>query len=494
MIAREIIEKYLPTIGIECHVQLKTATKLFASVSNDDRGKAPNSTVSPLCFGLPGTLPVLNKKAVELAVRAGHAMNANIGLRNSFDRKHYFYPDLPKGYQITQLHEPIVLAGHIDVPLEGGESVKVRIHHAHLEEDAGKSTHPNGADYSLVDYNRAGTPLLEIVSEPDMHSAIEAKAYAQELYLLMKYANVTLGDLQHGNMRFDVNISVAKKDATELGTRAEIKNLNSFRSVERAVEYEISRQIELLEKGTPIVQETRGWDDAKQKTTSQRSKEAAQDYRYFPEPDVPPVQLEQAFVDELRANMPALPPQLRQELQAIGLDASDAETLVVQDGLKDLGYVSTVLSVGSARAVEGARFAANHIINRDLKYRSDQKTYAEAQGSLATVEQFCEVFDMYKAGELSSNNVDNLLFGLRGRPTQEAKKLAASMGWLQENNTDELEKIVASVLADPANQKAVDDVKSGQDKVIGYLVGQVMKASKGKANPAVAQELIRKAL
>lgn len=490
MITKEVLNSYQPTIGIECHVQLNTATKLFAAVDNDERGKAPNTTVSPLCFGLPGTLPVLNEKAVELAVRAGLAMNAAIAPVSSFDRKHYFYPDLPKGYQITQLHRPIVLRGSIDVPV-GGASVPVRIHHAHLEEDAGKSTHPSGADYSLVDLNRAGTPLLEIVSEADMHSAAQAKGYVQELYLLMKYAGVTHGDLQHGNMRFDVNISVAKKGATTWGTRTEVKNLNSFRAVERAVEYECQRQIELLEGGKKVTQETRGWDDAKQKTISQRSKEEAMDYRYFPEPDLPPIQLSPEQIAHWRQTMPMLPPQLRRDLQAKGIHQNTAEVLLLRDALSGSAYVTTVLAQPSH---ESAVFAANFMANRDVPYITGLTKEAKPSGTLPSAQAFAEVFTMRQAGELSSNNTDALLFALRHKPGAKPRDEAAHLGYVQVNDTDALEAIVQEVLADPANQKAIQDIASGNQKVIGYLVGQVMKASKGKANPAVANKLLRKFL
>ncbi|HSE60863.1 MAG TPA: Asp-tRNA(Asn)/Glu-tRNA(Gln) amidotransferase subunit GatB [Candidatus Saccharimonadales bacterium] len=490
MLKQEVIDRYIPTIGIECHVQFKTATKLFSGASNDDRGKQPNEVTSPICFGLPGTLPVLNEKAVELAVRAGLAMNADIGRVSSFDRKHYFYPDLPKGYQITQLHRPIVLAGKINVPVGDG-TVAVRIHHAHLEEDAGKSTHPSGADYSLVDLNRAGTPLLEIVSEADMHSAAEAKAYAQELYLLMKYAGVTHGDLQHGNMRFDVNVSVAKKDAKEWGTRTETKNLNSFRAVERAVEFEIKRQIELLEKGEKIVQETRGWVEAKQKTVSQRSKEDAQDYRYFPEPDIPPIELDERMISSVRAGMPKLPPQLRDELAAKGIDAKTAETLILRDALTGTAYVDTILAQKDA---ESARFAANYMANRDVAYVEGLVKEEKEIGVLPNAATFAEVFAMRKDGKLSSNNVDALLAALRHHANTTAADLADKLGYLQENDASAIDDIVKQVLSDPAAAKAAADVKNGEQKAIGFLVGLAMKASKGKANPAVLSEHIRKQL
>jgi len=490
MIRQEILDSYQPTIGIECHVQFNTTTKLFSGADNNDRDKAPNTVTSPLCFGLPGTLPVLNEKAVDLAVKAGLAMNAKIALVSSFDRKHYFYPDLPKGYQITQLYRPIVLAGHIDVPLGDG-SLTVRIHHAHLEEDAGKSTHPAGADYSLVDYNRAGTPLLEIVSEPDMHSAAEAKAYAQELYLIMKYAGVTNGDLSRGNMRFDVNVSIAKKSSGALGTRTETKNLNSFRSVERAVEFEIQRQIELIEKGEKIVQETRGWNEAKQKTTSQRSKEDAQDYRYFPEPDVPPIELTQSRIDEIAGAMPQLPPALRRTIQAHGIDPQTAETLILRDALTGTTYVQTVLAQPSDDA---AKFAANYIANRDVAYVEAQIKDGKPVGELPNASAFAAVFALRQAGELSSNNADALLAELRHKPNADAKNLADQMGFLQENDEAAIEAIVSTMLSEPGNQQAAEDVKNGQMKAIGFLVGQAMKASKGKANPAKLSELIRKQL
>ena len=279
------MSKYLPSIGIETHVQLKTKTKLFASVGNDARNAKPNTLISHICVGMPGALPVLNKAAIELAMRTAFVLNTKPQKFSIFDRKHYFYPDLPKGYQISQFNQPIIVGGHVDIEIDK-QKRKIGITRAHLEEDAGKNTHPAGVDYSLVDLNRAGTPLLEIISEPDIHSPAEAKAYVRELYLLMKYSGVSDCDLYHGNMRFDVNVSVSK-DPDKLGVRSEIKNLNSFRSVEGAVAYEIKRQTELLEKGGSVVQETRGWDEAKQKTLSQRGKEEAHDYRYMPEPRHP---------------------------------------------------------------------------------------------------------------------------------------------------------------------------------------------------------------
>src|SRR5438270_2228305 len=323
MISPEKRSKYKPTVGIECHVQLKTQTKLFAAVGNDAREAPPNTLVSHICFGLPGALPYLNQEAVRLAVKAAFALGTEPQRFSKFDRKHYFYPDLPMGYQITQYDEPVILGGSVRIIVDGEEKT-IGITRAHMEEDAGKSTHPAGTDYSLVDLNRAGTPLLEIVSEPDMHTSAEAKAYARELYLRMRYADVSDANMYYGNMRFDVNVSVSKSD--ELGTRTETKNLNSFRAVEKAIDYEVNRQIEQLERGEKIVQETRGWDDDNQKTFSQRSKENADDYRYMPDPDLPPVILDEAFVSAVKAEMPELPDDYRDSFKKLGID-----TLVIED-------------------------------------------------------------------------------------------------------------------------------------------------------------------
>ena len=483
MMTKESLSKYEPTIGIECHVQLRTKTKLFSGADNDARDKAPNTTVSPICFGLPGTLPVLNREAVRLAVRAGVALNAEVAHISSFDRKHYFYPDLPKGYQITQLERPTVGRGEIMVPLKSGD-FKVRITRAHIEEDAGKLTHPEGADYSLVDLNRAGTPLIEIVSEADMHSAEQAKAYVQELYLLMKLAGVTDGDLYHGNMRFDVNISVALKGSNTLGTRAEIKNLNSFRSVERAAQYEFERQVELVERGEKVTQETRGWNEAKQKTFSQRSKEEAMDYRYFPDADLPPIELTDEYIDQIRTEVePKLPATLRAKLGELGVRQADVETLLLNDALSGSGYVQTVTAVDKGDVT----FTVNFLVNRVA-------SSTDAVQDLPTAAQFSAVAGMFRAGLLSSNSADLLLMELRGQSGVDPKAVAESKGWIQETDTAAIEAIVDAVLGDPASAKAVADIKAGNERVIGFLVGQVMKKSEGKANPATVSRLIKQRL
>lgn len=480
MIRPEVRAEYITTIGIECHVQLKTKTKLFSGVDNDARDAAPNTMVSPICFGLPGTLPVLNKEAVQLAVRAGIALNADIAKTSYFERKHYFYPDLPKGYQVTQLARPVIGPGEVHYDLEDGTKKTVRIHHAHLEDDAGKLTHPGGAEYSLVDLNRAGTPLIEIVSEPDMHSPEEAKGYAQELYLLMTYAGVTHGDLYHGNMRFDVNVSVAKA-GQPLGTRTETKNLNSFKAVERAVEFEVNRQIEMLEKGQIVVQETRGWNEDRQATFSQRSKEDAHDYRYFPDADIPPVHLSDTDIEQVRQSMPLLPDAYRTVFRALELDYS-----VINALLSNQVFGEAVMRLYSSGNTSAARRAALWITSA-----TQEELAGVHDGSTALRDsQFIELAQMLDERMVSSTAAKQVFLAMMNSDDS-PKVIAKRLNVLQVSDESAIGAIVDTVLTDPANTQAVADVKAGNDRVIGYLVGQVMKASKGKANPALAQKLIK---
>lgn len=476
------MEDYEVTIGIECHVQLATASKLFSSADNDARDAEPNSKVVPVDYGLPGMLPVLNKEAITLAIKAGKALNAEIAPVSRFDRKHYFYPDLPKGYQTSQMYQPIILAGAIDVPLEGGNQFRVRINHAHLEEDAGKLTHY--ADYSLVDLNRAGTPLIEIVSEPDIHSPAQARAYATELYKLMTYAGVTHGDLYHGNMRFDVNISVAKKGALELGKRTEVKNLNSFRSVEKAAEYEFNRQVALLEEGEQVVQETRGWNDDKEVTTSQRSKEDAQDYRYMPDADIPPIVLSREYIDEVQATMPPLPSEYREKLRPLELDSSVVDAL-----LANQTYVHIVTSVPDKWGTKKARMIAHWFASS----MPEQGLGADPIEIDMMPHSYVELARMVEDGELSSTGGKQVFAAMIGTNLLPGK-VAEDLGVLQVSDESQVAAVVDQVMADPASQKALEDIRSGNDKAIGYLVGQVMKLSQGKANPGLAQKLIRERL
>lgn len=482
MISKETRAKYRVTIGIECHVQLKTKTKLFSAVNNDARAAAPNTLISHIDLGMPGALPVLNEAAINLAMKAAFALNTKPQHFSKFDRKHYFYPDLPKGYQITQFDQPIIVGGFVDI-IADGQKKRVNITRAHLEEDAGKTTHPAGADYSLVDLNRAGTPLLEIVSEPDMHSSAEAKAYVRELWLLMRYADVSDADLYHGNMRFDVNVSVSQND--QLGIRTETKNLNSFRSVEKAVDYEVTRQIGMLEKGQPIVQETRGWDDAKQKTFSQRGKEEAHDYRYFPEPDLPPVILSSQQISEAEKNMPALPGNIRGRLQAMELDPASIETL-----LDEIPAGQLIIKLIDQKAKpELVKKIANWLVGDAQALVANGKLSWE--DLKLEPRHLIELAELVSTGKVSSSGAKVVLVEMLssgGEPAEIAKAKAV----LQLSDEGELSKIVTQVIKD--NPKPAEDVKSGEMKAIGFLVGQIMKESKGQANPEIAQKLIKKNL
>ncbi|HEX5456654.1 MAG TPA: Asp-tRNA(Asn)/Glu-tRNA(Gln) amidotransferase subunit GatB [Candidatus Saccharimonadales bacterium] len=471
---------YSPTIGIECHVQLKTKTKLFAAVSNDARSAEPNTLISHICLGMPGALPALNEKAVELSCKAAFALGSKPQKFSKFDRKHYFYPDLPKGYQISQFSDPIVVGGHVDIEVDG-ELKKIGIVRAHMEEDAGKTTHPAAKDYSLVDLNRAGTPLLEIVSEPEIKSAKEAKAYAQKLYLLMKYADISDVDLYHGNMRFDVNVSVSN-DPTKLGTRTETKNLNSFKAVEKAVEYEIKRQTQELEKGNKIVQETRGWDDAKQKTTSQRGKEEAHDYRYFPDPDIPPLNLSDDYIDKVKKSF------------------EKRNFYTIREKIEKTGHLSRTDLDTLFNNPEAVDFAISVIGRKDVPSGSASKLF---DWLINFIPGFLEDYSL-----LNEDRMDGLLALARAYDEGALVSTKAKEGVrqiLEEKSFDtakfistnkvvsdegEIEKIVAKAIA--GNPKAAEDIKNGEMKAIGFLVGQVMKESKGKADPALAQKIIKK--
>jgi aspartyl-tRNA(Asn)/glutamyl-tRNA(Gln) amidotransferase subunit B len=482
MIDPKVRAAYTPTIGIECHVQLKTKTKLFAAVGNDAREAPPNTLISFICLGMPGALPVLNEAAIDLSMKAAFALGTKPQKFSKFDRKHYFYADLPKGYQITQLDQPIISGGHVDIVVDGAKK-RIGITRAHLEEDAGKSTHPAGKDYSLVDLNRAGTPLLEIVSEPDIHSAAEAKTYARELWLLMRYSDVSDANLYYGNMRFDVNVSVSK-DPKKLGTRSETKNLNSFRSVEKAIEYEIDRQIELLEKDQKIVQETRGWDDAKQKTFAQRSKEDAHDYRYFPDADIPPVELTDEQIEAAAKDMPAMPGDLRAKLQAYKLDVSTIETLVEE--IPAGRFMLRLLDKADDKTVKRiANWLASEV---QALVATGKLTWETTKLDRASLEKLAALAEDNKISSSSAKAILAELVTKGGDP----EKIAKDKNLLQVSDEGAIMKVVQQVITD--NPKAAQDVKNGEMKATQFLVGQVMKASKGQANPALAQTLIKKRL
>lgn len=498
---RSPFSDYCVDIGIECHVQLKTDSKLFCGCGNDAREAEPNTLICPVCMGLPGTLPVLNKRAVELSIQAGLALNSEIAVDSKFDRKNYFYPDLPKGYQITQFDKPIVGHGEIEVPISVAgsgqpldnargkqaaeeKSFKVGITRAHLEEDAGKLIHPEGADYSLVDLNRAGTPLLEIVSEPDIHSPEQAKAYALELYNRMRYAEVSDVNLYYGNMRFDVNVSVRKKGARTMGTRSETKNLNSFRSVEKAAEYEIKRQIELLEKGGKVVQETRGYDDSTGKTVSQRSKEEAMDYRYFPEPDLPPLVITKEIIEEIKKSMPILLPQIREEILSVGADISQFQAIINEPQLVWL-YLEVIGKTDKKTAKRVAGWLSGEV---SRSVASEDFNWHEFH---LDNERLIKLAGMVEENSLSSTAAKEVLQEMISG-SEEPVKIAERLQVVQVSDVSELEKYVEQVIAE--NPKAAEDVRNGEMKAIGFLVGQVMKLSRGQANPQGVQELLRKRL
>lgn len=475
-----VYENYEMTIGMECHVQLATKTKLFSSSDNDARDKAPNTTVNEIDWALPGMLPVLNKQAVVLAVRAAKALGAKINKVSRFDRKHYFYPDLPKGYQTSQFYQPIIGAGVVKVPCEEGE-FEVRIEHAHLEEDAGKLSHIG--NFSLVDLNRSGTPLIELVTMPDIHSAKQARAFAIELHRLLTFAGVTIGDLYQGNMRFDVNISVAKKGATKLGNRTEIKNLNSFKSVERAAEYEFYRQVDLLEAGKEVLQETRGFDESKQKTFSQRSKEEAQDYRYMPDPDIPPIVLSDQMIDEMLADMPKLPDYYRTTWEKMKLDKTVIAALLSSPDL-----ARAIDQIYQQTDVETTRRIAFWFLLLNEQGGAEEAAYS----SKINNDYLIELSDMIKAGELSSTSAKEIFLEMQASTSTDSPRAIAERKQLIQTNDDTaIEAFVDEVLASEAGQNAAADIKAGNAKAAGFIVGQVMKLSKGQANPQIVQKILR---
>lgn len=473
---------YEIVIGIETHVQLATSTKLFCACDNDAREAAPNTKVCVVCMGYPGTLPVLNERAIKLALRLGVALNADykLPMHTKFDRKNYFYPDSPKGYQITQFDEPIVPGGWVEY-LVDGKTKRVGITRAHLEGDAGKLTHPDGADYSLVDLNRAETPLVEIVSEPDMRSAAEAKGYAQELHNIVRYAGVSAANLYYGNMRFDVNVSVRLVGQDDFGTRTETKNLNSFRAIERVVEYESARQIEVIEGGGKIRQETRGWNDAKQETYLMRSKEDADEYRYFPEPDLPPVIITRDMIDDVN-DFEYLPADIRECATRAGISASDAEVLIGADDLEAV-RIWNQLSIENP---EHARFGFNWLVGDQIKL-AEAKGQTLAQSDITSL-TLAMVGQMVADDKLSSTNAKVLLSHLWD-DDKGAVKVATDLGLIQQSDESALTVIVERVFAELP--KVVADYRAGNQRAFGALVGAAMKASRGQGNPQVLSQLLR---
>jgi len=471
---------WIATIGLETHVQLRTESKMFCACSTGF-GAPPNTHVCPVCLGYPGAMPVMNRRAVELTVRSGLMLGCEIPLYSKFDRKSYFYPDMPKNYQISQFDQPLCEGGGVDIALEGQPPRRIALTRIHLEEDVGKSMHFRQS--SGVDFNRAGVPLMEIVSDPDMHTPAEAMAYLVALKQILLYAEVGDCNLEKGNMRCDVNISVARDDATELGTKAEIKNMNTFRGAFHALEYEIARQIETLEGGGRIVQETRRWDPDTQMTYSMRTKEDAHDYRYFPEPDLMPVELTEAQIDRWRAGLPELPAARRERMvEEYGIPPYDAAVLAADKRVGD--YFEAV-----ARQSGNAKASSNWIMTEMLRLLGEQEL--EISEVRVTVEALAGLIGLVDHGTLNSNSAKDVfaeLFANGGDP----QAIVAAKGLTQVSDTGAIEGLVQAAI--DANPQSVEDFRNGKTKAAKFLVGQVMRVSKGKANPQMVGEMIERML
>lgn len=475
-------------IGLEVHTQLATQSKIFSGASCA-YGAEPNTQACAIDLGLPGVLPVLNQATIELAVKFGLSINAEIGKRSVFARKNYFYPDLPKGYQISQFELPIVGKGELTVQLGDGKEKTIGITRAHLEEDAGKSLHEaghaGGQGLSGIDLNRAGTPLLEIVSEPDMRSAEEAVAYLKTLHRLVRYLGISDGNMQEGSFRCDVNISLRPQGESAFGTRAEIKNVNSFRFVEKAIAYEIARQADILEQGGQVVQETRKYDANQDKTFSLRSKEEAHDYRYFPDPDLLPVEIDDQFIESIRETLPELPREKRERFK-LQYELSDYDAALLANDIDSARYFEAVLAAASAIK---PKLAANWIngelaaaLNKTNQAIEDSPIDAKALGLLLT-----RIHD-----QTISNNIGKQVFEAMWQGGASADDIIEQQGLNQITDTGAIEAIVDEVIAASPNQ--LEQYRSGKDKLFGYFVGQVMKQTKGKANPQQVNELLRKKL
>ena len=470
---------WVATIGLETHVQLRTESKMFCACSTGF-GADPNSHVCPVCLGYPGAMPVMNKRAIELTVRAGLMLGCDIPTYSKFDRKSYFYPDMPKNYQISQYDKPLCNGGGVDIDLDG-EQRRVALTRIHLEEDVGKSMHFRHS--SGVDFNRAGVPLMEIVSEPDLHTPEEAMAYLTALKQILLYAEVSHCNLEEGNMRCDVNISVAPEGTTELGTKTEIKNMNTFRGVQSAVRYEIGRQIDVLEAGGRIVQETRRWDPDAEVTASMRTKEDAHDYRYFPEPDLMPVVLTDAQIKEWRGSLPE-PPAARRErmVSEYGIPEYDAGVLAADKRVGDFFEQA-------ARASGNGKAASNWIMTEMLRLLGEQEI--EIADVKVTPDALAGLIGLVDSGTLNSNSAKEVfaqLFADGGDP----KAIVEAKGLTQVSDSSAIESFVQQAIED--NPQSVEDFRNGKTKAAKFLVGQVMRLSKGKANPQMVGEMIERML
>ncbi|MEF8847129.1 MAG: Asp-tRNA(Asn)/Glu-tRNA(Gln) amidotransferase subunit GatB [Candidatus Paceibacterota bacterium] len=482
----EVVSDYETTIGLEIHVELDTESKMFCNCKNDSHESHPNVNICPICLGHPGTLPVINREAVKRVIKSGLALNCDILEKAKFDRKNYFYPDLPKGYQISQYDLPLCGEGYLEIE---GEEITIR--RIHLEEDTGKLIHSNGN--SLVDFNRAGVPLMELVTEPDLKSAEQAKKFAQELRLILRYLGVSQADMEQGEMRCEANISIS--DSSDKGTKVEIKNLNSFKAMERGIEYEVKRQRKRLEKGEEITQATRGWDEEKQKTFAQREKEMAHDYRYFPEPDLPPLETKE-LVEEIRKEIPELPAERRERFSdQYGLDQDQVKMLTERSELGEYfeQVVSELKNWANIEEVENKRelinLAANYIITDLVALLKESSSNAEELS--ITPENFAELIIMTYKDEISSKAAKKVLkemFGSGNDPS----KIVEEKDLKQISDDEELRSIVQQVISE--NEDAVGDYHQGKEEALKFLLGKVMGISEGRADPELARKLLKEEL
>ena len=486
IMATKTSQKYNIVIGLEVHAQLKTKSKLFCSCSTEF-GKEPNANTCPVCMGYPGVLPVLNDQAVDYAIKAGLALGCEIDLNSKFDRKQYFYPDLPKGYQISQFDKPICNHGKLNI---GNKDV--RILRIHMEEDAGKLVHAgaerlHGSDYSLVDLNRASTPLIEIVSEPDINSAEEAVAYVKELRKVLLYTDVCDGNMQEGSLRCDVNISL-NKEGEPWGTRAEIKNVNSFRSIARAIEYEYKRQSQLLDNGEEVVQETRLFEENSGKTHSMRGKEDAHDYRYFPEPDLLPLTLEQGRVDGIRESLPELPQQRKTRyIEEFALNEDTAHNLTEEIAIANFFEETVAKGASAVKTANWLNGAVAAYLNENKKELADTKLSSDLLAQMISLIEKGTISDNIAKNDIITELLENGVDDPKG-----VEKLIEEKGLAQITDTGAIEEMIKEVL--DANPKQVEDFKAGNQKIKGFFVGQIMKKTQGKASPQIINELLAKLL
>jgi len=472
---------YETVIGLEVHAELSTKTKIFCSCSTEF-GAPPNTHTCPVCLGHPGILPVTNKQAVEYAITAALALNCEISTLTKFDRKNYFYPDLPKAYQISQFDKPVGKNGWIDIEVEGKKK-RIRINRVHLEEDAGKSNHGEIGEGTLLDFNRVGVPLIEVVSEADMRSPEEAKAYLEKLKAIIQYTGVSDVKMEEGSLRCDANISLRPEGQEEFGTKTELKNMNTFKGVQRALEYEVSRQTEVLASGNEVVQETLRWNEEQGTTITMRSKEEAHDYRYFPDPDLLDIYIDEKWIDRLRSELPELPDARKARyIELYGLSSYDADVLTSSKDLAEF-FDSTLNYSSDAKAI------ANWIMGDLLRYLNENNI--EIKNSKVTPKSLGELLSLIEDGTISGK-IAKTIFKELIETGKEPKAIVEEKGLVQISDEGEIAKVVESVIAN--NPESVEDYHNGKEKAIGFLVGQVMKETKGKANPQLVNKLIKEKL